>query len=58
MASSLSPFSTGGAMVISGCPDPKIKEQLTTWMIPVSAVVVPAICIVLATVGLFGLFSV
>ncbi|MBP1920454.1 SLC13 family permease [Youngiibacter multivorans] len=58
MASSLSPFSTGGAMVISGCPDPKIKEQLTTWMIPVSAVVVPAVCVVLATVGLFGLFSV
>lgn len=58
MASSLSPFSTGGAMVLSGCPDPKIKEQLTSWMIPVSAIVVPAICIVLATVGLFGLFSV
>lgn len=58
MASSLSPFSTGGAMVISGCPDPKIKERLTEWMIPVSAVVVPAICVILATLGAFGLFSV
>ncbi|MBW8383715.1 MAG: hypothetical protein K0M69_14500 [Youngiibacter sp.] len=58
MASSLSPFSTGGAMVLSGCPDPKIKEQLTEWMIPVSAIVVPAVCVVLATLGVFGLFSV
>lgn len=58
MASSLSPFSTGGAMVISGCPDPKIKEQLTEWMIPVSAVVVPVVCVILATIGAFGLFSI
>ena len=36
MSSSVSPFSTGGAMTIAGCPDMKVKDQLSTWMIPVA----------------------
>lgn len=58
MSSSLSPFSTGGAMVIGGCPDVKIKEQLSSWMIPVSAIAIPLVCIILASIGVFNMFSV
>ncbi len=57
MSSALSPFSTGGALVIAGCPDPKVKEQLTQWMIPVSAVAIPVISIIMATIGLFSFFK-
>ncbi|MGI6403584.1 MAG: SLC13 family permease [Oscillospiraceae bacterium] len=57
MSSALSPFSTGGSMVIAGCPDNDTKEYLAKYMIPVS-IVIPAICAVLASVGLFSMFSV
>ncbi|MBT9775491.1 hypothetical protein GPL15_03075 [Clostridium sp. MCC353] len=57
MSSSVSPFSTGGAMTIAGCPDPKVKEQLSNWMIPV-AVIIPVACAVLASIGLFGFFHI
>ena len=56
MSSALSPFSTGGSMVIAGCPDTDTKEYLAKWMIPVS-IVIPVISAILATVGLFGIFS-
>lgn len=58
MSSALSPFSTGGAMVLAGCPDPKVKEQLTNWMIPVSAVAIPILVMILATFGVFSFFRV
>ena len=57
MSSSVSPFSTGGAMTIAGCPDPKVKEQLSNWMIPV-AVIIPIMCAVIASIGLFGFFHI
>jgi len=57
MSSALSPFSTGGAMVIAGCPDVQTKEYLSKWMIPVS-VAIPLVSAVLATIGLFNIFSV
>lgn len=55
MSSSVSPFSTGGAMTIAGCQDQEIKDQLTNWMIPV-ALVIPLLCSILASIGMFGLF--
>ncbi|MGI6424239.1 MAG: SLC13 family permease [Tepidanaerobacteraceae bacterium] len=58
MSSALSPFSTGGSMIIAGCPDPDIKEQLTKLMIPISAIVIPVLTIIMATIGLFSLFSI
>ena len=57
MSSSVSPFSTGGAMTIAGCPDAKVKDQLSTWMIPV-AVIIPVAVAVAATLGLFHLFHI
>lgn len=57
MSSALSPFSTGGSMVLAGCTDTQTKENLTKWMIPVS-IVTPVICAVLATLGLFNIFSI
>ncbi|MEI3187233.1 MAG: hypothetical protein V8S27_04735 [Lachnospiraceae bacterium] len=57
MSSSVSPFSTGGAMTIAGCPYRNVKDQLTNWMIPV-AILIPVACAVLASVGAFGFFHV
>ena len=55
MSSSVSPFSTGGAMTIAGCPYRNVKDQHTNWMIPV-AILIPVACAVLASVGAFGFF--
>jgi len=44
-------------MVIAGCPDVQTKEYLSKWMIPVS-VAIPLVSAVLATIGLFNIFSV
>lgn len=57
MSSSVSPFSTGGAMTIAGCPDMKVKDQLSTWMIPV-AIIIPISVAIVATLGLFGFFHI
>lgn len=57
MSSSVSPFSTGGAMTIAGCPDMKVKDQLSTWMIPV-AILIPISVAIVATLGLFGFFHI
>lgn len=57
MSSSVSPFLTGGAMTIAGCPDMKVKDQLSTWMIPV-AIIIPISVAIVATLGLFGFFHI
>lgn len=57
MSSSISPFSTGGAMTIAGCPYRKVKDILTVRLIFV-AVLIPLACAVLAGLGLFGLFHI
>ena len=57
MSSSVSPFSTGGAMTIAGCPYRKVKDILTGHLI-FAAVLIPLMCTVLAGLGLFGLFHV
>ncbi|MCI8576720.1 MAG: hypothetical protein HFG64_04230 [Lachnospiraceae bacterium] len=57
MSSSVSPFSTGGAMTIAGCPDLKVKDQLSSWMIPV-AIIIPVSVAIVATLGLFNLFHI
>lgn len=57
MSSSVSPFSTGGAMTIAGCPDTKVKDQLSSYMIPV-AIIIPISVAIVATLGLFSLFHI
>lgn len=57
MSSAISPFSTGGAMVVAGCPEEKIREKLTIALVPV-AIIIPIICAILALLGVFGLFSI
>lgn len=52
-----SPFSTGGALCIASCPDNAVKEQLSNKMIVVS-LVIPAITIIAAEIGLFNFFTV
>lgn len=54
MSSSVSPFSTGGAMTIAGCPYRRVKDMLTNRLIFV-AVLIPLACAVFAGLGLFGL---
>lgn len=55
LATSCSPFSTGGAVCIAANPYEDQKELLTNKMIIV-AVVIPLITIVAATLGLFSIF--
>lgn len=55
LATAVSPFSTGGALTIAGCPDPKVKEELTTKMIG-CALFVPVLVVIAAQLGLFSLF--
>lgn len=57
LATACSPFSTGGALCIASCPDNKVKEELSNKMIVV-ALVVPAITIIAAEIGLFNFFTV
>ncbi len=57
LSTAVSPFSTGGALTIASCNDNEVKEQLTNKMIIV-ALVCPLITMVIATIGLFGFFSV
>ncbi|MBE6015091.1 MAG: hypothetical protein E7241_06970 [Lachnospiraceae bacterium] len=57
LSTAVSPFSTGGALTIASCSDNEVKEQLTNKMIIV-ALVCPLITMVIATIGLFGFFSV
>lgn len=53
-ATAISPFSTGGAIMIANCPDQKIAEGLFTKCI-VLAVLGAAVCAVLSLVGVFAI---
>jgi len=57
LTTAVSPFSTGGALTIASCADNEVKEALPNKMI-IAALITPAIVIVLATLGIFNLFSV
>ena len=57
MSSAISPFSTGGAMVVAGCPDEAIKEKLTIALVPV-AIIIPIVVAILSFIGVFGFFSI
>ena len=57
LATACSPFSTGGAVCIAGCPDNAVKEELSSKMI-FAALIVPAITIIAALLGLFNFFTV
>lgn len=56
LSTAVSPFSTGGALTIAGCPDPKIKEALASKMIG-CALAIPLLVVAAAQLGLFSLFS-
>ena len=56
LATAVSPFSTGGALIIAGCPYPKIKEELVSKM-TVTAIIIPLLVVAAAQLGLFSLFS-
>ena len=56
MSSAISPFSTGGAMVVAGCPDEAIKEKLTIALVPV-AIIIPVVVAILAFLGVFRITS-
>lgn len=55
LATSCSPFSTGGAVCIAANPYEDQKEVLSNKMI-IAALVIPVITIIAATVGLFSIF--
>lgn len=57
LSTACSPFSTGGALCIASCPDNAVKEDLSNKMIVV-ALVIPAITIVAAELGLFNFFTI
>lgn len=57
LATSSSPFSTGGALTIASCADARIRESLPNKMI-VCALVIPLITIIAVQLGVFSLFTV
>lgn len=56
VVSSLTPFTTGGALVIAGCPDQKAQESLSTSLIWLSVIALIALTVVSAT-GVLSLFD-
>ncbi len=54
LSADISPFSTGGALTISGCPDVKIREKLVGKMVASSF----AVSILVAISAQLGLFSI
>jgi hypothetical protein len=50
-ASFISPFSTGGAMTIAGCPDAETQDKLSKQLIP-AAIICPFIVVVLSMLSL------
>ena len=50
-SSSISPFSTGGAMTIAGCPDNEVQDKLSKQLIP-AAIFCPVVAAVLSVLGL------
>lgn len=57
LATSCSPFSTGGALTIASCANGEVRDTLPNKMI-VCALVVPIITIAAAQLGVFSLFPV
>ena len=51
----LSPFSTGGAIFMSNCPDEKVRGKLITWQLGLAALGM-GFSAVLAAVGVLGIF--
>lgn len=58
LSTALSPFSTGGALTIASCADKEVKENILPNGMIVASLVIPVICAVLATIGMFGLFHI
>lgn len=56
MCSALSPFSTGGSMLVAACADIETKDYLSKKMVIVSAVYIPLLGVLMAASGLFGFF--
>lgn len=56
VVSSLTPFTTGGAFVIAGCPDQKAQESLSTSLIWLSVIALVGLTIISAT-GVLSLFD-
>lgn len=56
LSTAVSPFSTGGALTIASCADNEVREALPNKMI-VAALIAPAITIIWALLGLFGLIG-
>lgn len=56
LSTAVSPFSTGGAITIAACPIDEVREGLPNKMI-ITALVMPAITMILVTLGIFNIFS-
>lgn len=56
VVSSLTPFTTGGALVIAGCPDAKAQESLSFSLIWLSVIALIALTLISAT-GVLSLFD-
>jgi Di- and tricarboxylate transporters len=56
LSTAVSPFSTGGALTIASCADNEVREGLPNKMI-IAALISPAITIVWALLGLFGILG-
>ncbi len=52
---SVSPFSTGGAIFMSNCQDEKVRGKLISWQLALAALGL-VVSIVLAVVGILGVF--
>ena len=57
LSTSVSPFSTGGAVCIASCPDNAVKEELSNKMILI-ALICPLVTMVLVTLGVFSIFHI
>lgn len=56
LATSSSPFSTGGALTIASCADAHVRERLPNKMI-VCSLVIPIITVIAVQFGIFSFFS-
>lgn len=54
LSADISPYSTGGALTLAGCPDPGIRESLILSM-TICAAVIPLIVILAVQLGLFSI---
>ena len=58
LSTAMSPFSTGGALTIASCADKDVKENVLPNGMIVASLVIPLICAVLATIGVFSFFHI